>query len=273
MKNNELFGVEIITSKANSAIVKIGKLTDKKYRKQDKMFLCDGIKLFEESVDFCPDVRYIVVDNDVEFESKIIDKIKQKQHSGTIILCVTKMVFEKLTDEKSPQGIITVCGISEKKGLFSTSAKKEKIMILESVRDPGNVGTIMRNSAAFGIDRLILSSDCADIYSSKVVRAAMGAIFKVNCEIVDDLFTKIEDMKKSGYNILGAALKKDSLVLGNYKFSNNDAVVIGNEGKGLSNKILDICDNTLLVPMQDNTESLNAAMAATIIMWEMYKGK
>ena len=101
----------------------------------------------------------------------------------------------------------------------------------------------------------------------------MGAIFKVNCEIVDDLFTKIEDMKKSGYNILGAALKKDSLVLGNYKFSNNDAVVIGNEGKGLSNKILDICDNTLLVPMQDNTESLNAAMAATIIMWEMYKGK
>ena len=102
MKNNELFGVEIITSKANSAIVKIGKLTDKKYRKQDKMFLCDGIKLFEESVDFCPDVRYIVVDNDVEFESKIIDKIKQKQQLLQEVakkLCgtVPKMIFRKIT--------------------------------------------------------------------------------------------------------------------------------------------------------------------------------
>lgn len=275
MKNNELFNTEVITSKSNSTIVKIGKLIDKKYRKLEKMFLCDGIKLLEEAVAFNAKIVYVVLNNNVIFDQKIIDLIKKLQSQGIQILCVSDIVFMKLTEEKSPQGIITVCEFLEEKHTFSANVKNvkvgEKIMFFESVRDPGNIGTIIRNSAAFGIDRLIFSSDCADIYSSKVIRSAMGAIFKVKINVVEDLKTSILNIKNSGYNILGAALDKYSLILGKYKLSAKDAVIIGNEGKGISKETLNLCDNTLLIPMQNNTESLNAAMATTIIMWELYK--
>ncbi len=275
MRNNEIFGTEIITSKANSTIVKIGKLNDKKYRKQEKMFLCDGIKLFEEAVNFGAKIIYIILNNEAVFDEKIIEVIKEKQAEGVQILCISVPVFAKLTEEKAPQGIITVCQYLELNHTFSTNVKNiksnEKIMLFESVRDPGNIGTIIRNSAAFGINRLVFSADCADIYSSKVIRSAMGAIFKVKIDIVEDFKESILTLKRSGYNILGAALEKDSLILGKYSLNANDAVIIGNEGRGISKQTLEICDNTLLIPMQDNTESLNAAMATAIIMWELYK--
>ena len=259
MKNNELFNTEVIISKSNSTIVKIGKLIDKKYRKLEKMFLCDGIKLLEEAVAFNAKIIYVVLNNNVIFDQKIIDLIKKLQSQGIQILCVSDIVFMKLTEEKSPQGIITVCEFLEEKHTFSANVKNvkvgEKIMFFESVRDPGNIGTIIRNSAAFGIDRLIFSSDCADIYSSKVIRSAMGAIFKVKINVVEDLKTSILNIKNSGYNILGAALDKYSLILGKYKLSAKDAVIIGNEGKGISKETLNLCDNTLLIPMQNNTES------------------
>jgi TrmH family RNA methyltransferase len=275
MKNNEIFNTEIITSKSNSTIVKIGKLNEKKYRKQEKKFLCDGIKLLEEAINFDVKIAFLVLNNDTIFNEKVTDLIKKIQLDGTQILCVSDAVFMKLTEEKAPQGVIAVCEFIEDKHEFSTSVKnaklEEKIMLFESVRDPGNIGTIIRTAAAFGIDKLILSSDCADIYSSKVIRSAMGAIFKVKINIVEDFKTSISILKDCGYSILGAALDKNSLILGNNKVSLNDAIIIGNEGKGISKETLELCDNTLLIPMQDNTESLNAAMAATIIMWELYK--
>lgn len=275
MKNNEIFNTEIITSKSNSTIVKIGKLNEKKYRKQEKKFLCDGIKLVEEVINFNVKIAYVVLNNDTIFDEKITNLIKKIQLNGTQILCVADVVFMKLTEEKAPQGIIAVCEYIEEKHEFSTSVKniklEEKIMLFESVRDPGNIGTIIRTAAAFGIDKLIFTSDCADIYSSKVIRSAMGAMFKVKINIVEDFKTSISKLKDSGYNILGAALDKNSLILGNNELSSKDAIIIGNEGKGISKETLELCNNTLLIPMQDNTESLNAAMAATIIMWELYK--
>ena len=273
--NSEIFEVNEIVSKTNSTIVKIGKLSSKKHRISEKMFICNGIKLFLESVNFNADIKYIVLENNTDFDLEIIDKIKRLQKNGVSILCVSSSVFEKLTEESAPQGIITVCAFFDEKHKFIDKFEYveygKKIMMFESVRDPGNVGTIIRNAAAFGIDTLIFSSDCVDIYSPKIIRATMGAIFKVNICVVDDFLASIQYLKKCGKKVLGTALKKDSLILGKVKITSDDVMIIGNEGHGLSQETLELCNNTVLIPMCENTESLNAAIATAIFMWEIFK--
>ena len=270
----QFLNAEIITSKTNSTIVKIAKLTNKKHRNEYKLFACDGVKLFEEASKFNVKIEYIILKNDVDFDEKIVEKIEQCRQSGAKVLCVNSQIFEKLTVENAPQGIITVCsyitGLHRCLASVENAQNDEKILMLESIRDPGNMGTIIRNAVAFGIDRLILSSDCVDIYSPKVVRAAMGAIFKIKIDIVDNFSSTIENLKKNK-TVLGAALGKKSLVLGEKKLTKNDVIIIGNEGHGLSDETLNLVSNTIFIPMAENTESLNAAMASVIFMWELYK--
>ena len=273
--NNEIFNTEIITSKSNSTIVKIGKLANKKAREEEKMFVCNGIKLFEESFNFNAKILYIVLKNSCNFDKKIIEKIKIAEEKNARILCVTDQVFDKITEEKSPQGIITVCQYLPNIKPFFTNVENnlenEKIMIFESVRDPGNVGTIIRNAAAFGIDRIILSSDCADVYSSKVVRAAMGAIFKVKIDLVDDVCVTFEALRKAGKRVLSATLSENALVLTKNTLSKDDVIIIGNEGHGVSPKTIESSDSSVFIPICENTESLNAAIASVIFMWELTK--
>lgn len=273
--NNTIFNTDLISGKTNSTIVKISKLQNKKYRNDEKLFICDGVKLFLEAVEYNAIIKYIVLNNNVELNAEVIDKVKICQKKGASVICVEDYIFDKLTTESAPQGIITVCEYLYKKHSFSndikSSEKNEKILVLESVRDPGNMGTILRNSVAFGIDRLIISSDCADIYSPKVIRSSMGAIFKQKIDICSDLETPISKLKKCGKRVLGAALEKNSLTLGKDNIDSNDVFVLGNEGHGLSKNVLDLCDNTIFIPMKENTESLNVAIAAAILMWEISK--
>lgn len=268
-------GTELITSKSNSLIMKISKLSSKKYRNIDKLFICNGIKLFEEAEKFGADIRYLIVNDSSVFDDNLINKILKCKKNGTQILCVNENVFSKLSEENSPQGIIAVCAYFSTKHRFFTFVENdysnESVMVFEAIRDPGNIGTIIRNSAAFGIDRLILSSDCADIYSPKVIRATMGAIFKVKIDIVDDMSSVVECLKKSGKRVVSTTLGKNSLVLGKNKISKKDAIIIGNEGHGISDKLIEASDETLFIPMESNTESLNASIAAAIIMWELTK--
>ena len=146
-------------------------------------------------------------------------------------------------------------------------------MLLESVRDPSNVGAIIRSAAAIGIDRLILSADCADIYHPKAVRASMGTLFNQRIDRVGDLAATIEEMKESGRRVFAAALDERALMLGKFEIVAGDAVVIGNEGHGLSSEVVAACSNSVIIPMSGRAESFNAAVAASILMWEFAKGK
>ena len=241
-----------------------------------KLFVCDGVKLFEEAVDFGAKIKYIVIDNLAVLSDKIIEKIRKSASCGAKILCVEKHVFEKLTSENAPQGVITVCEFYGNKHTFSSNGKKEdfyakSVVVLESVRDPGNIGTIFRNAVALGIDKVIISSDCADIYSPKVVRSSMGAIFKLEIQVVDDLVQTVENIKSNGRRVLAAAINDKALILGKDALTSDDVVVLGNEGHGISEKLMNACTNTIFIPMKGNTESLNVAMASAIIMWELSK--
>ncbi len=144
-------------------------------------------------------------------------------------------------------------------------------MALSSVRDPGNIGTLMRTASAFGVDTLILSSDCADIYNPKTVRASMGALFRQKTVIADDLAALLSNLKTSGRRIIAAEPDASALPIGEAKLSAEDCIVIGNEGHGVSEEVLAVCDTSVFIPISSSTESLNASVAGAVLMWEMSK--
>ena len=269
---------EIITSRRNSTVVEVVKLSDKKEREKQGLFRFDGVKLFEEAIQKGISItRILMCESKAEDLLSKLDGIEALENTPVSVL--SDDVFAKVSEEQAPEGIICVAKFSEKhvkktdKTLFwsATCDKTRRMILLESVRDPGNMGTIMRSAAAFGVDTLVISRDCADIYNPKTIRGAMGALFKMNIFVFDDICDAVELLKKSGRNVYAAALDKSAARLDEVEFSPCDSVLIGNEGHGLSEKAISSCAKSLYVPMEEGSESLNAAIAASVIMWSMYK--
>ena len=279
-----VFTGEIIRSRQNKNVVELCKLTDRKAREAAKMFRFDGIKLLKEAIKNNLEIHAVFLASSAQervltglglrfgetFESKI-EKC----------FVVSDDIFEKISEEKSPEGVITIAKYIDKLQKNATiynsanfsQMKNEHVVLLESVRDPSNVGAIIRSAAAIGIDRLILSADCADIYHPRAVRASMGTLFNQRIDRVTDLAATIEGLRESGRRVFAAALDERALLLGDFEILAGDAVVIGNEGHGLSNEVLSACSNSVIIPMSQRAESFNAAVAASILMWEFAKGK
>ena len=279
-----LFTGEIIRSRQNKNIVELCKLTDRKAREATKTFRFDGIKLLEEAIK--NDLEINAVFLSASAQGRVLDFLSLrfgKGYEDKIEKCfvVSDDIFDKISEEKSPEGVITIAKYIDKLQKNATiynsvhflQAKNESIVLLESVRDPSNVGAIIRSAAAIGIDRLILSADCADIYHPKAVRASMGTLFNQRIDRVGDLAATIEEMKESGRRVFAAALDERALMLGQFEIVAGDAVVIGNEGHGLSSEVVAACSNSVIIPMSGRAESFNAAVAASILMWEFAKGK
>jgi len=273
---------EIITSRQNPTVKLICSLLRKKEREETGLFRFDGIKLALEAKEKGIDVRYVIVNSD-----KLGEIEKRFSEAGLALPDCTVVpgeLFEKMSDEKSPEGIITVAKALDKINKIATINNKsqnltlpeahERVMILESLRDPGNLGTAVRTAAALGIDRLVVSSDCADLYNPKTIRAAMGALFTMRIDVVEgDLSAYIGALRGVGRRVFGAALHTDALTLGEFCVNKTDVFVIGNEGHGLTDDTKNACDACVLIPMREGSESLNAAMAAGIFMWETSRAK
>ena len=208
----------------------------------------------------------------------IVDTLAKMQadetYRDTRLYRLTQPVFDKLCDEKSPDGVITVIKCLDNFGKVykierndAEAMRGEKLMLLASVRDPGNLGTIVRSAAAFGFDRLILSDDCADLYHPRTLRGAMGALFRqpvLTCA-TDEL---MQLLRANCLKLYGAALTDAAQDLRRVPLS-PAAVAIGSEGRGLSAQLLAQCDGQIIIPMQPGAESLNAAVAAAVVMWEI----
>ena len=279
-----LFTGEIIRSRQNKNIVELCKLTDRKAREATHTFRFDGIKLLEEAIR--NDVEICAVFLSSSAQKRVLDFLNARfgeSYESKIEKCfvVSDEIFDKISEEKSPEGVITIAKYIDKLQKNATiynsvhflEAQNESIVLLESVRDPSNVGAIIRSAAAIGIDRLILSADCADIYHPRAVRASMGTLFNQRIDRVDDLAETIKEMRKSGRRVFAAALDERALTLGKFEIVKGDAVVIGNEGHGLSGEVISACSGSVIIPMSERAESFNAAVAASILMWEFAKGK
>ena len=144
-------------------------------------------------------------------------------------------------------------------------------MFIVSLQDPGNVGTIIRTAEAMGLDGVIMTSDCPDIYSPKVLRSTMGSAFRLPIYVCTDPIETLDLLHNKGFSSYAAILDENSLTLGDFKFPDKSVALIGNEANGLKDVVVEMCQNSLMIPMRGNAESLNAASAANIIMWEMSK--
>lgn len=275
---------ELITSKNNPLAVSLAKLQQKKYRDENGLFIVDGEKLFLEAVKFSADIEYVVVSEDYYKGKKdfVSGVLSDEKYEKTTLVPVSTGVFEKISSEKSPQGIITVVKtidffqkyikIYNNDSFFN---EPRTAIMLCDLRDPGNLGAVLRSACAFEIDAVYVTNGCTDLFSPKTVRGSMGALFKTPIRYGDNAKEQIREMRKCGVKVYAAALDRNAVSLDKLEMNGDESVcfVIGNEGSGLCDDIISECDKTVFIPMAPNTESLNASVASSVLMWELFKTK
>lgn len=266
------FGKEIITSRQNPTVVKLCALLDKKERRKSRLFRIDGHKLVSEAIECGAHIDLVAICSE-----KADRLMPLAEHSGAKTVLLSPEVFSKITEEKAPDGIIAVVkNIDEIHKDLSLSdipalaASDKRIMAFESLRDPGNLGTVIRSASAFGVDTLLLSADCADIYNPKTLRGAMGAIFSREILFCDDLPAVLARFSCEGRRVLAAILDNEAVSVEKSALTERDIVLIGNEGHGLSRAAVEASDLSVILPINTGkgVESLNAATAASVFMWE-----
>lgn len=274
------FNGEIITSRNNPFIKWVASLSEKKGRNENKSFLLEGEKLTFEAIKYVLPITHVIVTEE-SFEKnkdRLLNAIAEKNGLKIEIKIVTLSVFEKISGEKSPQGMISVVkyldffrkvDIIYKEDFFILDS--ERALFLYSVRDPVNLGAVIRCAVAFGINHIVLSSDCADVYNSRTVRCAMGSLFRVKITTVSSTEDFIRAAQYNSRRVLAAELRDGAVALGEVGLSASDVIMIGNEGHGIPKEISDLCDASVYIPISENTESLNASSAATVFMWEQSK--
>lgn len=259
--------MQYITSRSNPLIVETTKLKEKKYRRDTGLFAFEGLKLLEEALlNNTPLLRVFATE-----ENK---NVFETLDSKTEKILVSRSVYEKISFEKSPEGVFCVAKYLDNRHKFATiysGTPDIKIFCLSSVRDPGNVGTIMRCAGAFENDLLIISDDCADIYSSKTIRASMGAFFRIDTMTTPDLSKTLSDLTSKGYCVYAARVSDDSVTVTDAVINDRSCFVVGNEGNGLPEEIIKSCNKSISIPMSAGCESLNVAAASGILMWERYR--
>ncbi len=283
------FDGDVITSRQNRRVIELMKLDDRRAREKNRLFRFDGIKLLCEALRRGVELDSVFLR--VGTAEKVGERMKELygctlEQVDCPVFGVEDSLFEKISQENAPEGVITVAKYIDKCHKNIIIYNKDEIqprsdvpvILLESVRDPLNVGAIIRSAAALGIGHLILSADCADIYHPRTVRAAMGPLFSMPITRVEDLAGTVSALRADGRRIYAAALDDTAIRLGSPEMeadqgSNAGAngAVIGNEGHGLSEAVINACDRSVYIPMKADTESLNAGVAAALLMWELCK--
>lgn len=258
----------IISSKENNIVKKITKLNkSSKFRKDEKIFIAEGLRLVEDAVlsDSCIDF-FVFSQSATEKYKDFYEDICRKFDN---IYVFSDSLFSYISETKSPQGVLACIKILDKNILFDKISNGGKYLALENMQDPGNLGTVFRTAEALGISGVILTADCCDVYSPKVVRSTMGAIFRIPFIVVNSISNFLS--KNKNLTSYAAVVSNDAQQISDIKFDNPSVCIIGNEGNGLKKETIDICDNKITIPMDGRAESLNASIAAGIIMWEMIK--
>ena len=244
--------MEYLTSRKNKLITHLRRLgADREYRRTCGEFLCDGVKLLQEAVQWNAKITTVLWSEEKEFSlpgaaqyrapQDLLDYVSPLKHAEQVLFSVTIRTWPAVAPGRT--------------------------LILETIQDPGNLGTILRTANALGMDNVILTGDCADVYNPKTVRATMGAVFRQPFYEME-----LEEMhsflQNHSMRLYGAALSDKAKDIRSVDLFNT-AVAIGSEGRGLSPAMRALCDGQLIIPMREQCESLNAAIAAAIVMWEL----
>lgn len=256
-----------ITSKDNETIKHIKKLKEKKYREEYKEFIVEGIKMIEEAISEGAKIKSIIICEDCKTQGAIPNELMYEIAKLNCIY-VAEKIFNTITDVINPQGIMAV--IEKPNARDNTIDFSANIsLLLDNIQDPGNMGTILRTADSLNMKQIIVSKGSADVYNLKVVRSTMGAIFRVKVIEVENLATVIKEMKKHKIKVYATDLQTDKSIY-DVDYSKS-AIVIGNEANGVSSRVLEEASERIKIPMIGKTESLNAAVATSVILYEAFR--
>ena len=270
----------MITSASNGRVKWVVSLMEKsRMRCKERKYVVEGIRMFLEA----PPERIAEVYISETFRRKAGVKGSQEEAClmhleerkkgvpADFITEVSDDVFRKFADTVNPQGILAVMDMAEVSPDKIAEVKKPLFVLLENLQDPGNLGTILRTAEGAGVNGIILSRDCVDLYNPKVIRSTMGAIFRVPFFYTEDLLTTMKELQSRNIPVYAAALDEKAGVYDSYDYKEAAAFLIGNEGKGLTRESIAAATNTCYIPMEGQVESLNASVVASILMYEAYR--
>ena len=256
----------VITANNNSKIKETkALLTSSKERKNSGLFVLEGVRLCCDALKSGCEIKSVFcTEQSIEKYGDDIDLLKGSCEN---FYTVSNDVLKTISDTVTPQGV--VCTVAMKHNDFEYE-KGKKYIALDTVQNPDNLGAISRTAEAFGIDGLVICGGC-DIYNPKALRASMGALFRLPIRVCQGLEKEIEKCKKVGINSFATVPDRDAKDITKTDFSKGALCIIGNEGNGVSKEIIDLCDEKITIKMSGRAESLNAAAAASITMWELVK--
>ena len=249
--------MEHITSRHNPLMGHIRRLAGSAaYRWETGEFLCDSPKLLQEALLWQAEITAVVTISPLP---RLPEHIRQVQVPGDVMASISPV--------RTPQGVLFTCRLPQLP--LPQTLTGRRYVLLDGVQDPGNVGTILRTLDAFDADGLLLTGGCADPYGWKAVRSSMGAVFRrpIYSGTPEELAALLH---RSDLSLYGAALREDTVDARQADYT-RCVLAIGSEGRGLSREVLDLCDQTIRIPMSDRCESLNAAIAAAVLLWESWR--
>lgn len=259
-----------ITSRNNKLIKDIISLNRKKGRQKHNSFIIEGIKTIEEAIESHYPLKHIVY-TDYLLENQegknLFGKIEKREN----LIYVPRNLFKEISDTESPQGIIGISNIISRDIEEIYELENKSLLFLDALQDPGNMGTIIRTADAFSIGGIIIREGSVDPYNPKVIRATMGSIFRVPLYFTDGI-EELKNLKSKGVKIYSTSLD-GSMPIYKADFKEDFILSIGNESSGVSKEVLSLSNKLIKIPMTGKTESLNAAVAASIIMYEAMKGR
>ncbi len=257
----------IISSKDNSVIKLYQKLAvSKKERYTVNKFVLEGARLVGDAINEGAELSHLLITEfAMDKHSSILSQVDLKKVK---VIIISNELGIKISLTEKTQGIFAICDMPKKLSLVEFLKNGGKYIVLHKLQDPGNVGMIIRSADAIGVKGVILSESC-DLFSPKVIRSTMGSVFRMSIWWDMDIHEVLSVMDEQGIETLAAVVDGDAYSIKGYQFNENCAVLIGNEGNGLDSEVVRKCNKPITIKMNGNVNSLNAAMAAGIIMWEL----
>lgn len=248
----------IITSRENKVFRLVKNLKTKRGRDENSLFVIEGIRSVADAVKKGAELDFVLIEDGHRFDMEF----------DCPVYTFAPKLFKELSDTVTPQGIIAVC----KKPNCSLSDFSEKenscVILCENVQDPGNIGTIIRTAHAAFCDGVVLTKGCCDLFNPKIIRATMTGVFSVPVLTEADCEKTISHFKSKGYKVVAGALSERAENLYETDLSGKTLIIIGNEGNGVTDSTLSLCDRVVKIPMKTDAESLNASVAAAVLVYE-----
>ena len=251
----------IITSRDNKIFKTAMLLKTSKGRNEKNMFLIEGLRLVRDAIKKDADIFCVILKDGTKMDFEV----------SCPVYTFAPKLFAQICDTVTPQGVIAVCNMKKCTLQELVQKKNSCIVMCEELQDPGNIGTIIRTAHAADCTGVVLTKGCCDLYNPKIVRATMSGIFSVGVVRDAQSLVTIEYFKELGYKIVAGALTDDAVDFYCADLKGKCVIVIGNEGNGVKRETLEACDSVLKIPMSNDAESLNAAVAGAVMIYEHYR--